>query len=89
MDEARELVTQGDILGDEICTVLEDGSDNGENQRELEGHLADHSLGPSERRKSEDPRPYAIMTRHTPSPLLTARAREIDRPRCRSPQERS
>ncbi len=44
MNEARELVTQGDILGDEICTVLEDGSDNGESQRELEGGaLADEA----------------------------------------------
>jgi hypothetical protein len=75
MNEARELVTQGDSLGDEICTVLEDGSDNGENQRELEGHLADHSLGPTERRRAENPRLYAILTRHNLQMVLVGRGR--------------
>jgi len=44
------LVTQGNILGDEICTFLENGGDNGEDQRELEGHLANDSLNPSGRK---------------------------------------
>jgi hypothetical protein len=32
------------VLGDEICSILEGGDDNGENQWELEGHLATDSL---------------------------------------------
>ena len=55
VDEARELVTQGNILGDEICAILENGRDTGDSQRELKGHLADHSLSPNERKKSLDP----------------------------------
>jgi len=35
--------------GHEIRSVLEGGDDNGENQRELERHLADASLNPSGR----------------------------------------
>ena len=37
MNEARELVTQGNILGDKISTILEDGGDNREDQRKLDG----------------------------------------------------
>ena len=33
--QARELVTKGNILGDEACTMIDDGNDNGANQREL------------------------------------------------------
>ena len=43
VSQARELVTQRNVLGDEIRSVLEDGDDNGENQWELEGHLANDS----------------------------------------------
>jgi len=65
MYQARELVAQRNILGDEICTVFEDGSDGRENQRQLEGHLTDHTPGASARRKLAIPRPYPIMTRHS------------------------
>ena len=34
---ARELVAQRNVLGDEICSILEDDDDNGEKQWELEG----------------------------------------------------
>ena len=47
MSQARELVTQRNVLGDEIGSVLEDGDDNGEKQWELEGHLADGSPDPN------------------------------------------
>ncbi len=36
VNEARELVTQGNILGDEIRTILENGGNNGKNQWQLE-----------------------------------------------------
>ena len=39
MHETRELMAQGHILGDEICTVLENGSNNEENRWEFERHL--------------------------------------------------
>ena len=39
MSETRELMAQGHILGDEICTVLENGSNNEENRWEFERHL--------------------------------------------------
>ncbi len=51
-NEARELVAQRNVLGDEICAVLKNRGNNGENQWELEGHLADHSLSPNDREKS-------------------------------------
>jgi hypothetical protein len=38
MYQARELVAQRNILGDEIGTVLENSSCNGESVGELEGH---------------------------------------------------
>jgi hypothetical protein len=53
MYQARELLTQGNILGDENCTLLEDGGDNGENQWELDGHLADCSLSSNERKSQQ------------------------------------
>jgi hypothetical protein len=55
VNEARELVAQGRILGDEICAILDNGSDNREDQWELERHLAKTSLSPNEREKSVDP----------------------------------
>jgi hypothetical protein len=39
MYETRKLMAQGHILGDEICTVLENGSNNEENRWEFERHL--------------------------------------------------
>jgi hypothetical protein len=41
------LVTQRNVLGDEIGSVLEDGDDDGEKQWELEEHLADGSPDPN------------------------------------------
>ena len=35
VSEARELVAQCSILGDEICTILENGGNNVENQWQL------------------------------------------------------
>ena len=55
VNEARKLVAQCSILGDEICTILENGGNNGENQWQLERHLADHSLSPNDRKKSAIP----------------------------------
>jgi len=46
MYQARELVAQRNLLGDEICAVLENGSSNGEKQCELERHSANDRLGP-------------------------------------------
>ncbi len=65
MDVARKLVAQCEILGDEICTILENGGNNGENQWQLERHLADHSLSPNDRKTSAIPSSYPIMTRHS------------------------
>jgi len=45
------LVTQRNVLGDEIGSVLEDGDDDGEKQWELEGHLADGSPDPQRTEK--------------------------------------
>ena len=63
--EARGLVPQRNILGDEICTILEYNSNNGEDQWELEWHLTDNSLSPNDRKKSAILPPYPIVTRHT------------------------
>ncbi len=49
VNEAQELVAQCNILGNEICTILENRGNNGENQRELEGHLANDSRRPNGR----------------------------------------
>jgi hypothetical protein len=46
------LVAQRNILGDEICTIFENGGNNGENRWELERHQADHSLSSNDREKS-------------------------------------
>jgi hypothetical protein len=67
VNEARKLVAQCSILGDEICTILENGGNNGENQWQLERHLADHSRSPNDRKKSAIPPSYSIMTRHRPA----------------------
>ena len=64
MNEARKLVAQCSILGDEICTILENGGNNGENQWQLERYLADPSLNPNDWKKSAIPPSYSIMTRH-------------------------
>jgi hypothetical protein len=58
------LVAQRNILGDEICTIFENGGNCGENKWELERHQADHSLSPNEREKSAITLPYRITTRH-------------------------
>jgi hypothetical protein len=66
MNEARELVTQGNILGDEICAILENGGDDGENQWEPEGHPAHYSHSRNEPKSPQLPRSAqqcAIMTR--------------------------
>ena len=56
-------MTQSNVLGDEICSILEDSDENGENQWELEGHLAEGSLKRHEQRRSAVPVPCAIRTR--------------------------
>ena len=63
MNEARELVAQRYILGNEIGAILESGSNSAENQREFERHSAKFSLGPSEREKSANPRSDLLMTK--------------------------
>ena len=65
MYQARKLVAQRNILGHEIGAVLENGSDNGENQWALERHPANHSLSPNVPEKSAISPPYRIMTRHS------------------------
>ena len=52
VNEARELMAQRGILGDEIGTVLENSSYNGENCGEFEGHPATIA-SPRMRRKSQ------------------------------------
>jgi hypothetical protein len=65
MYQAEKLMTQCDVLGDEICRALEDGDDHGKNQRELEGHPANDSLSPNGRKKLAVSRLYPIMMRHS------------------------
>ena len=48
MFEARQLVPQCDVLGDQVGPVLEDGEDKRDDQRELERHSRDGSLGKAE-----------------------------------------
>jgi hypothetical protein len=64
MYQARELVAQRNVFGDEVCTGLESGSSNGENQCELERHSANDSLGPDTQEKLVISPLYRIMTRH-------------------------
>ncbi len=45
--------------------IIENGGNNGENQWQLERHLADHSLSPNDREKSAIPPSHSIMTRHS------------------------
>ncbi len=65
VNEAPKLVAQRNILGDEICTIFENGGNSGENKWELERHQADHSLSPSDREKLAITLPYRITTRHS------------------------
>ncbi len=86
VNEALKRVAQRNVLGDEICSMLENGSNNGENQRDLERHLAHDSLSPNDREKSATPPLYPIMTRHTPGSWAlptSARALHVVRSRCR------
>jgi hypothetical protein len=46
MYQARELVAQRNVLGDEIGMVLDDGRNNREKNCELERHPSNHSLSP-------------------------------------------
>jgi len=62
MYQARELVAQRNVLGDEIGTVLENGRSNGEKKCELERHPANHSLRPNAQKRSAKSRSYRIMT---------------------------
>ncbi len=73
MYQARELLTQGNILGDDNCTLLEDGGDNGEEQRELEKHPANDGLSPNGRKTSAISPSYPIMTRHRTAGELRSR----------------
>jgi hypothetical protein len=58
------LVAQRNVLGDEICAVLENGSSNGEKQCKLERHSANDSLGPDTPEKLADSPLYRIVRRH-------------------------
>jgi hypothetical protein len=60
-------MTQRHILGDEICAPLKNNGDNGENQRELEGHTAKDTLIPIGGKSPAVSLPYAILTSHTQS----------------------
>jgi len=42
--QAQKLMTQGHVLGAEICTPRKDDGDNAENPWELEGHPAQDIL---------------------------------------------
>ena len=46
-------MTQRNVLGDEIRSVLQDGDDDGDNQWEFEGHLADGSADPDGRKAEQ------------------------------------
>jgi hypothetical protein len=59
------LVAQRKVLGDEICTISENGGNNAENEWELDRHRTDHSLSPNDHEKSAITLPYPIMTRDT------------------------
>lgn len=48
MFEAGELMAKGDILGNEVSPIFEDGDDDRDDQRELERHGDDGNLGFSE-----------------------------------------
>jgi hypothetical protein len=65
MYQTRELVAQRNILGHELGTVLENGSNNGENQWALERHPANHSLSPDVPEKPAISPPDRVMTRHS------------------------
>ncbi len=69
VNEARKLVAQRNILGDEICTIFENGGNSEENKWELERHQADHSLSPNDWEKSVIPLSYPLLTRHNPDPM--------------------
>ena len=45
MFEARKLMPKGEVLGDEVRSIPEDGGDQRDDQRELERHADDGSLG--------------------------------------------
>lgn len=45
MFEAGELVPERGILGDEVSPIPEDGDDDSDDQRQLERHRDDGSLG--------------------------------------------
>jgi len=77
MYQARELVAQCHILGDEICTVLENGSNHGEKGCELERHLENHSLSPDAQKRSAKSRSYRIMTMHNAPKERPIELREI------------
>jgi hypothetical protein len=75
MYQARELVAQRNILGDEISTVLEEGSSSGENGCELERHPANDSLSPNAQEESAISPSYRLMTRHRPSEMAISASR--------------
>jgi len=64
VNQARKLVAQRNILGDEIRTISEYGGNNAENEWELERHRADHSLSRNHRKKSANSPPNTILMRH-------------------------
>ena len=50
---------QSDVLGDQVSSVFEDGHDDRDDQRHLDGHDDDGSLGFAEARNEElHPRTY-------------------------------
>ena len=49
---------QGDILGDEVSPIFEDGDDDRDDQRDLERHGDDGSLGFAEA-GNEEPYPHS------------------------------
>ena len=53
MLEARQLVPQSDVLGDEVGSVFEDGDDDREDQRQLERHPEHDSRGGAEAENDE------------------------------------
>jgi hypothetical protein len=63
VNEARKLVAQRQVLGDEICAISENGGNNAEYERELDRHRADHSLSLNDHEKLAITLPYPIMTR--------------------------
>jgi hypothetical protein len=79
VNQARKLVAQCNILGDEIRTISEYGGNNAENEWEFERHRADHRLSRNHREKSANAPQNPIMLRHRLAGIIAWRLRRLKR----------